>query len=98
MTTPQEKSVRRSRVGKVIADKTPKTVKIEIEGIVQHARYKKYIKRHTRFLAHDPEELCHVGDIVRVEETRPLSKMKTWVVREIIKKAGAGADDQEVQS
>ena len=48
-----EKTVRRSRVGKVVADSTEKTVKVEVEGIVQHPRYKKYIKRHTRFLVHE---------------------------------------------
>lgn len=82
-----EKTVRRSRVGKVIADSTEKTVKIEVEGMVQHPRYKKYIKRHTRFLVHDPEEICKVDDIVRVEECRPISKTKKWIVREIIKTA-----------
>lgn len=82
-----EKTVRRSRVGKVVADSTEKTVKVEVEGIVQHPRYKKYIKRHTRFLVHDPEEICKIDDIVRVEECRPISKTKKWIVREIVKAA-----------
>lgn len=79
------KTIRRSRLGKVVADSTEKTIKVEIEGIVQHPRYKKYIKRHTRFLVHDPEEACKVGDLVRIEECRPISKNKKWVVREIVK-------------
>ncbi len=79
------KTIRRSRLGKVVADSTQKTIKVEIEGIVQHPRYKKYIKRHTRFLVHDPEETCKVGDLVRIEECRPISKNKKWVVREIVK-------------
>lgn len=83
------KTVKRSRVGKVVADSTEKTIKVEIEGIVQHPRYKKYIKRHTRFLVHDPEEKCKVGDLVRVEECRPISKTKKWIVREIVKVAGS---------
>lgn len=82
-----QKTLRRSRVGKVIADSTEKTVKVEIEGIVQHPRYKKYVKRHTKFLVHDPEEKCHVGDIVRIEECRPISKRKSWVIREVVKAA-----------
>ena len=82
-----EKKLRRSRIGKVIADSTEKTVKVEIEGMVQHPRYKKYVKRHTNFLVHDPEERCHVGDIVRIEECRPVSKNKSWVVREIVEAA-----------
>ena len=83
------KKIRRSRVGKVIADSTEKTIKVEIEGIVQHPRFKKYIKRHTRFLVHDPKEECKVGDMVRVEECRPISKTKKWIVREIVKSAGS---------
>ena len=80
-----EKTLRRSRVAKVVADSTEKTIKVEIEGMVQHPRYKKYIKRHTRFLVHDPEEICKVGDTVRIEECRPISKTKKWIVREIVK-------------
>lgn len=83
----KEKTLRRSRVGKVVADNTEKTVKVEIEGMIQHPRYKKYVKRHTSFLVHDPEEKCHLGDIVRIEECRPVSKNKTWVVREVIEAA-----------
>ena len=80
-----EKTLRRSRAAKVVADSTEKTIKVEIEGMVQHPRYKKYIKRHTRFLVHDPEEKCKVGDTVRIEECRPISKTKKWIVREIVK-------------
>jgi small subunit ribosomal protein S17 len=83
------KKVRRSRIGKVIADSAEKTIKVEIEGIVQHPRYKKYIKRHTRFLVHDPEKMAKVGDVVRVEECRPVSKTKKWIVREVVKSAGS---------
>lgn len=82
-----EKTLRRSRVGKVIAASTEKTIKVEIEGIVQHPRYKKYVKRQTSYLVHDPSEKCHVGDVVRIEECRPVSKNKTWVVREIVQTA-----------
>ncbi|RCK78487.1 MAG: SSU ribosomal protein S17p (S11e) [Candidatus Ozemobacter sibiricus] len=85
----EQKSHRRTRVGRVIADNTPKTVKVQIEGIVQHPQYKKYIKRHTRFLVHDPEEQCRLGDLVRIEECRPYSKLKKWIVREIIQRADA---------
>jgi len=84
-----EKTLRRSRVAKVVADSTEKTIKVEIEGMVQHPRYKKYIKRHTRFLVHDPEEKCKVGDLVRIEECRPISKTKKWIVREIVKTGAA---------
>lgn len=86
-----EKIIRRSRVGKVVAESTEKTVKVEIEGMVQHPRYKKYIKRHTRFLVHDPEQQCKVGDLVRVEECKPISKTKKWILREIVKSAAVAA-------
>lgn len=78
------KIIRRSRIGKVVADSTEKTIKVEIEGMIQHPRYKKYIKRHTRFLVHDPKEVCKVGDLVRIEECRPISKTKNWIVREVV--------------
>ena len=81
------KVIRRSRVGKVVADSTEKTIKVEIEGMIQHPRYKKYIKRHTRFLVHDPKEVCKVGDLVRIEECRPISKTKKWIVCEVVKAA-----------
>lgn len=86
------KTLRRSRVGKVVADSTEKTIKVEIEGMIQHPRYKKYIKRHTRFLVHDPEEICKVGDLVRIEECRPISKTKKWIVREIVKTSASVAE------
>lgn len=86
------KTLRRSRVGKVVADSTEKTIKVEIEGMIQHPRYKKYIKRHTRFLVHDPEEICKVGDLVRIEECRPISKTKKWIVREIVKSSASTAE------
>ena len=87
-----EKTLRLSRVAKVVADSTEKTIKVEIEGMVQHPRYKKYIKRHTRFLVHDPEEKCKVGDTVRIEECRPISKTKKWIVREIVKTGAANVE------
>lgn len=88
-----KKGGQRTRVGKVISDNSAKTVKIEVEGIVQHSRYKKFIKRHVSFLVHDPLEQCKPGDIIRVEECRPISKSKKWVVKEIIKHADAKAID-----
>ncbi|HOY68603.1 MAG TPA: 30S ribosomal protein S17 [Candidatus Ozemobacteraceae bacterium] len=90
------KTHHRTRVGRVIAGKTAKTVKVQIEGMVQHPRYKKYIKRTTTFLAHDEEGICKVGDMVRVEECRPVSKSKHWIVREVITH-GQAADVEEAK-
>ena len=78
---------RKTRVGKVISDKMDKTVVVIVEDRVAHKTYKKIIGRTYRLKAHDENNECGVGDIVRVMETRPLSKDKRWRVVEIIEKA-----------
>ena len=78
---------RKTRVGKVVSDKMDKTVVVIVEDRVAHPVYKKIIKRTYRLKAHDEANACGVGDIVKVMETRPLSKDKRWRVVEIIEKA-----------
>jgi len=78
---------RKTRVGKVVSDKMDKTIVVAIEDSVQHKLYKKIVKRTYKLKAHDENNECHVGDIVRVMETRPLSKDKRWRVVEIVEKA-----------
>ena len=78
---------RKTRVGKVVSDKMDKTVVVIVEDRVAHPVYKKIIKRTYRLKAHDENNECGVGDIVRVMETRPLSKDKRWRLVEIIEKA-----------
>ena len=78
---------RKTRVGKVVSDKMDKTVVIIVEDRVAHKTYKKIIGRTYRLKAHDENDECGVGDIVRVMETRPLSKDKRWRVVEIVEKA-----------
>ena len=80
-------SSRKTRVGKVVSDKMDKTVVVIVEDRVAHKVYKKIIGRTYRLKAHDENNECRVGDIVRVMETRPLSKDKRWRVVEIIEKA-----------
>ena len=80
-------SSRKVRVGKVVSDKMDKTVVVIVEDRVAHKRYKKIIGRTYRLKAHDENNECGVGDIVRVMETRPLSKDKRWRVVEIVEKA-----------
>ena len=80
-------SSRKTRVGKVVSDKMDKTVVVIVEDRVAHKTYKKIIGRTYRLKAHDELNECGVGDIVRVMETRPLSKDKRWRVVEIIEKA-----------
>ena len=78
---------RKTRVGKVVSDKMDKTVVVIVEDRVTHKTYKKIIGRTYRLKAHDENNECGVGDIVRVMETRPLSKDKRWRVVEIVEKA-----------
>ena len=78
---------RKTRVGKVVSDKMDKTVVVIVEDRVAHKTYKKIIGRTYRLKAHDENNVCGVGDIVRVMETRPLSRDKRWRVVEIVEKA-----------
>jgi len=66
--------------GTVVSDKMDKTVVVRVERLVQDLQYKKYVRRYSRFLAHDEENGCHVGDQVQIVEHRPLSKRKRWKV------------------
>ena len=80
-------SSRKVRVGKVVSDKMDKTVVVPIEDRVAHPLYKKIVGRTYKLKAYDEENTCGVGDIVKVMETRPLSKDKRWRVVEIVEKA-----------
>ncbi|MBE6842730.1 MAG: 30S ribosomal protein S17 [Ruminococcus sp.] len=82
-----ERSLRKTRVGKVVSDKMDKTVVVAIVDSVQHPLYKKIIKRTVKMKAHDENNECKIGDRVQIMETRPLSKDKRWRVVEIIEKA-----------
>ena len=82
-----ERSLRKTRTGRVISDKMDKTIVVAVEDNVQHPLYKKTVKRTYKLKAHDEENVCSVGDVVKVMETRPLSKDKRWRLVSIIKKA-----------
>ena len=82
-----ERSLRKTRVGKVVSDKMDKTVVVAIVDNVKHPLYKKIIKRTVKLKAHDENNECRIGDRVEVMETRPLSKDKRWRVTNIIEKA-----------
>lgn len=77
---------RKVRIGTVISDKMDKTVVVQVETLTRHPLYKKVIRRRAKFKAHDEENKCRVGDVVKIVETRPLSKEKCWRVVEILKK------------
>jgi small subunit ribosomal protein S17 len=85
--TAEPRARRQTAVGTVVSDKMDKTVVVEIARLVQHEAYDKRIRRKTRVKAHDEGNACHVGDTVRVMETRPLSKDKRWRVLEILRRA-----------
>jgi small subunit ribosomal protein S17 len=75
---------RKTRLGEVIGDKTEKTVIVAVDTPKKHPLYKKTIRRIVKYYAHDENKQCKVGDTVRIEETRPLSKLKRWRVVEIV--------------
>ncbi|HKM39327.1 MAG TPA: 30S ribosomal protein S17 [bacterium] len=77
----------RTRQGVVVSDKMDKTVVVEVNRIVKHPLYKRYVRRTKRFKAHDPKNECQLGDRVRIDATRPISKEKRWRVVDIIEKA-----------
>jgi len=78
---------RKTRSGVVISNKMQKTVVVEVERRLRHSMYGKVVKKQRRFYAHDEKMQCQEGDLVRVVETRPLSKLKRWRVAEVLKKA-----------
>lgn len=82
-----ERGNRKVRVGTVVSDKMDKTIVVAVETFVAHPLYKKQIRRTTKFKAHDENNECKVGDVVRIMETRPLSKEKRWRLVNIIEKA-----------
>lgn len=83
----QERNARKVRIGLVVSSKMDKTVVVKVERQFAHPIYKKIIKRSERFKAHDETNDCHVGDTVRIMETRPLSKEKRWRVVEVVQRA-----------
>ncbi len=78
---------RQAKVGWVVSDKMNKTIVVEVERRVQDPRYQRTIRKTSRFMAHDEANAAKLGDRVRIEETRPLSKRKRWLLRDILVKA-----------
>ncbi len=83
----EERNLRKVRTGKVVSDKMDKTIVVAVVDNVKHPLYGKIVKRTYKLKAHDENNECHVGDRVKVMETRPLSKDKRWRLVEIIEKA-----------
>ena len=82
-----ERNLRKERLGVVVSNKMEKSVVVLVERKVKHPKYGKFVKKSTRFMAHDEKNECNIGDTVRIMETRPLSKNKCWRLVEIIERA-----------
>ena len=82
-----ERNLRKERIGVVTSNKMEKSIVVSIERKVKHALYGKFLKKTSKFIAHDEENSCNEGDTVRIMETRPLSKSKNWRLIEIIERA-----------
>ncbi len=82
-----ERNKRKERIGVVVSDKMDKTITVKVSRVTHHPVYKKMLKRQNKFKAHDENKTAKVGDTVRIEETRPLSKTKRWRLVEVITKA-----------
>jgi len=85
--TETKRGMRKTRVGTVVSDKMDKTVVVAVERVVTHPLYKRTLRRTKKYKAHDEDNSCRAGDVVRIMETRPLSKEKRWRVVEIIRRA-----------
>ncbi|MFC1553214.1 30S ribosomal protein S17 [candidate division KSB1 bacterium] len=83
----EKRNYRKTRTGVVLSNKMDKSVSLKVERKVKHPVYKKYIKKTTKYHAHDENNECNIGDFVKIMETRPLSKTKRWRVIEILEKA-----------
>jgi small subunit ribosomal protein S17 len=84
-------SNRKQLVGSVVSDKMDKTVVVQVERLVRHSLYGKVLRRVKKYKAHDEENACRAGDVVRIVESRPLSREKRWAVAEVLSRSDTGA-------
>ena len=87
MAVMKKRGIKRQLVGMVVSDKMDKTVTVQVERLVKHRFYKKFIRKRNKFTAHDEYNACQIGDRVMLTESRPMSKTKRWRVSKIVKKA-----------
>lgn len=80
----EERGIRKTQIGYVVSNKMDKTIVVAVETQVKHPKYSKQIKRTSRFKAHDENNVCNEGDLVKIMETRPLSKDKRWRLVEVL--------------
>lgn len=82
-----ERGARKTRVGKVVSNKMDSTVVVSVESTTRHALYAKTVRRQRKFYAHDEGNACRIGDVVRIAEARPMSKLKRWRIVDVVEKA-----------
>ena len=82
-----ERNFRKQREGVVVSNKMTKSIVVKVESRLKHPKYGKFLKKTSHFMAHDEKDECQIGDVVKIMETRPLSKNKCWRLVEIIEKA-----------
>ena len=93
--TEQQASRRNEKVGVVVSTKMQKTIVVEIEIRKSHPKYKRVIKSNKKFYAHDEQNSARVGDVVRIREGRPLSKLKRWSLEEIVRRSSLAQLDEK---
>jgi small subunit ribosomal protein S17 len=81
-----ERNLRKERIGLVVSNKMDKSIVVSIERKVKHPKYGKFVKKTSKFVAHDENNSCSIGDTVKIMETRPLSKTKNWRLVEVLEK------------
>src|SRR5215813_6389981 len=84
---PEKKTGRATKQGEVVSTKMQKTIVVKVDMRKAHPLYKRVIARHKKFYAHDEQNTARVGDVVRIEETRPMSKLKRWKLQEVIRRS-----------
>jgi len=87
----QKRGRRTTRVGTVVSDKMEKSVVVRVDRIVRHPRYKRYVRRSNKLMAHDENNVCKIGDKVEIVSSRPLSERKRWRVRSVLRSAVTAA-------
>jgi small subunit ribosomal protein S17 len=94
-STEQQATRRNEKVGNVVSTKMNKTIVVEIEMRKAHPKYRRVMKFNKKFYAHDEQNSARIGDVVRIRETRPLSKLKRWTLEEIIRRSSLGTLPEE---
>lgn len=84
---PSQQGLRKERTGVVVSDRQVKTIIVRVDRRTTHPKYGKVVTRSKKFYAHDPERTAHLGDVVTIRETRPLSKLKRWRLVQVVRKA-----------